>query len=330
MPPTTATTTSLTGAGPIARTFGFLMFLFGWTAVLATALGFFGTAWWPLDVLADWRFILAVVLVVAAVVNGFGYSRTSAVVFGVAAVVNLVLIAPMWLEEQPAPASSDTLRVVSLDIGSSPDVRDEVMEWVNLVEGDLVILANAGGTWSRALEQLNVPYRIVNDDPGLNDGTLVLVRNDLPVVIEERPTGMGSVDVIVKVPLAEQQVHVIGLSVERPVSAGDTSERAEEYDAINAAARRMTGPVVIIGNLEASRWSFAFGELAEGLTNSEDGFGYQPTYPAVDWPLVGDYAGIAVDHALYNGTITVSNRRVGPPLGPSHRPLVVDLSPADR
>lgn len=324
----TLSTTSLSATGPITRTLGFLMFLFGWTAVLATALGFLGTVWWPLDVLADWRFILAVFLILAAIVNGFGYSRTSAVAFGIAAILNIWLIAPMWLDGQPASTSSDRLRVVSLDVGFAPDIRPEVLEWVNQVEGDIVVLANSAGTWSRVIEQINVPYRVVND-PGLTGGTLVLVRNDLAATIEEHPAGLGAVDVVIEAPLGEQQLTILGVSVERPVGAGAAQERIDDFTAINAGVHRMTGPVIIVGNLEASRWSHAFGALADGLTNSEDGFGYAATYPSVDWPLVGAYAGIPVDHALYQGPITVTNRRVGPPLGPSHRPIVVDLSPAD-
>jgi endonuclease/exonuclease/phosphatase (EEP) superfamily protein YafD len=305
------------------------MFLFGWTAVLATALAFLGAVWWPVDVLADWRFILAVFLILAAIVNGFGYSRASAVVFGIAAIVNIWLIAPMWLDNQPAPTSSDRLRVVTLDVGFAPDIRLEVLEWVNLVEGDIVVLANSGGTWSRVIEQLNVPYRIVNDDPGLTGGTLVLARNDLAVSIEERPSGLGAVDVVIEAALGEGQVTILGVSVERPVGAGAAQERIDDFTAINAGVNRMPGPVIIVGNLEASRWSNAFGALADGLNNSENGFGYAATYPSVDWPLVGEYAGIPVDHALYQGPITVTNRRVGPPLGTSHRPIVVDVSPAD-
>jgi endonuclease/exonuclease/phosphatase (EEP) superfamily protein YafD len=320
---------SVGSTGPIARTVGFLMFLFGWTAVLATVLGFLGRLWWPFDVVADWRFILATVLILAAIVTGLGYSRTSAVVFVVAAIVNLFLIAPMWLGGQPAVSSSDRVRVVAFDIGFAPEVRADVLDWVNMVEGDIVVLANSGGTWSAAIEQAAIPYRIVSDDIALTGGTLVLARNDYPAEIEERATGLGGADVVINVPLGDQQVQIVGVSVERPVSAGETEERLDEYRAINAAVRRSSGPVIIVGNLEASRWSHAFGAIADGLVNSEDGFGYQATYPAVDWPLVGEYAGIPIDHALYTGPITVSNRRVGPPLGPSHRPLVVDISPAD-
>ncbi len=320
---------TLSPTNSIARAFGLLTFLLGWTAALATVLGFFGTAWWPLDVLADWRLIFTAILVTSAVVCGMGYSRASAVVFVVAAVINIWLIAPMWLDEQPPLSAPDRLRVVSLDIGGAPNVRKQVLEWANSAEGDIVVLANAGGAWGNSVETLNVPYRVVNEDPGLTDGTVVLARNGIPVTIEDVPASMGAVDIVLSVPLADRQVTILGVTVERPVSASSSSERLDQFTAINAGVRRMTGPVVVVGNLEASRWSNAFETIANGLTNSEDGFGYFATFPARDLPLIGEYAGIPVDHALYQGPITVTHRRVGPDVGTGHRPIVVDLSPAN-
>jgi endonuclease/exonuclease/phosphatase (EEP) superfamily protein YafD len=321
-------TTRLSPAGSIAKTFGFLMFLLGWTAVLATFLGFFGTVWWPLDVLADWRFILAFVLILATIATGLGYSRVSAVVFLVAAIVNIYLVAPMWLNDQQPLVSSDRVRVVTLDVGLAPDVRPAVLEWVNMIEGDIIILANAGGTWATAIDQLGVPYRVVNEDPGLTGGTLVLARNEIGATIEPVPAGMRAADVIVRVPLADQQVRIVGFSVERPVSASTTEERLIDFTAVNVGVRRMSGSVAVVGNLEASRWSHAFEILATDLTNSEDGFGYVATYPAYDLPIFDELVGIPVDHVLYQGPITVTNRRISPNLGTDHAALVVDLSPA--
>ena len=328
MPTSNLSRSTIAPGSSIIRTLSFVMFLVGWTAVLATVLGFFGTTWWPLDMLSDWRLILAIVLGIAAVATGFGYSRVSTIVFIVAAIVNALLIAPMWLNEQQPLTGSDRVRVISLDIGSTPDAREAIIDWINASEGDIVLLANAGGTWRRYIEVENVPYRVVNDDPGLTGGTPVLARNGISVTLEEVPTILGAVDVIITVPLGNQEVTILGVSVERPVNGIAYSERIDDFAAINARISRNTTPTVIIGNLEASRWSHAFSVIANNMKNSEDGFGYMATYPAYDLPLVAEFAGTPVDHALYVGPITVSHRRVGPNLGTDHRPLLIDVSPA--
>lgn len=327
MPPKTHSASSI-ATDPLTRTFGFIMFLAGWTATLATVLGLLGATWWPLDVLADWRLPLIVILVAAAVVTGFGYSRVSAAIFVAAAILNVVLIAPMYIEEQPHPSSDERIRVVSLDIGKAPDVRLAVLEWVNTVEADIVVLVRADGTWSRAIDQLNMPYRVVND-PGLNGGILVLARNGFPVTVSENPVGFEGVDAVITTNLGDQELTILGLSVDRPVSAREADDRVRRFDTVSANVRKMQGPVVILGNLEASRWSHAFKTLANGLTNSEDGYGYTATYAVLGWPLIDGYAGIPVDHVLYRGPVTVTLRKVGPDLGVDHRPLLVHLSPAN-
>lgn len=328
MPASNLSVSTVSPAGSLSRTFKFVMLLVGWTAVLATGLGFLGASWWPLDMLADWRFILTVALAAAVLATGFGYSRVSSMIFLVAAIVNAVLIAPMWLEEQQPLTASDRVRVISIDVGFAPDARESIIDWVNMSEGDVVLLANSGGTWARFIDHKGVPYRVINEDPGLTGGTLVLARNGIPVTVEEVPGVLGAVDVIVTVPLADREVTILGVSVERPVNGSAYNERIDDFAAINARISRNTSPTVIIGNLEASRWSETFAVIADGLTNSEDGFGHMASYPSFDLPFAGDYAGVPVDHALYVGPITVGHRRIGPNVGTDHRPLLIDLSPA--
>jgi len=59
-----------------------------------------------------------------------------------------------------------------------------------------------------------------------------------------------------------------------------------------------------------------------------DGFGYQATWPANDWPVGGDYAGIPIDHALLTTALTTAHRSIGPAVGSDHLPLIVHIAPA--
>lgn len=329
MPASNLSSSTVSPAGSVARTTSFLALLLGWTAVLATALAFFGSAWWPLDMLADWRLFFAVVAAVAALATGTGSARISAMVFLVAAIVNAVMIAPMWLDEQAARTSDDRVRVISIDVGNRPDVRSQVLEWVNTNEGDVVLLANAGGSWARVIEQGAYPYRVVTEDPGLTGGTLVLARNEIAVDIENVPGSLGAVDVILTVPLADRDLTLLAVSVERPVNGTSFQERVDQFAAINGRMRRATTATMVIGNLEASRWSHSFAVIAADMANSEDGFGYEATYPSLGLPFLTDYFGTPVDQAIYTGAITVSHRRVGSDVGTDHRPLLVDISPSD-
>ena len=129
-----------------------VLFFVGTTASLATVLGFFGATWWGWDRLADWRFPLLLILVLTSIVYGFVYRRAISAVFLLAAIVNAVLLAPLWLSTQSQPESSDRLRVVSLDASGSGNHRKAIATWVHSVEADVALLYRTTGDWADTLQ----------------------------------------------------------------------------------------------------------------------------------------------------------------------------------
>ena len=310
------------------KLFSALVFLFGTAATLGTVLGFFGASWWGFDRLADLRFPFLVILVATAVIYGFVFRRALSALFLLAAVANAVLLAPLWLSTQEPVASSDSIRVVSLDTGESSQNRRTIIDWINQEEADIALLHRTSGDWAETLDDSDAPYRIITTPvaPEAIGTPLILVRHN--ATASPLPPAPGS-DFTVRVVNETSTVTLIGLSVRSPGSASAGDDRIERFTAVNEAALDMEGPIVVTGNFEASRWSHAFEVLTEGMTNSEDGFGYAATWPPYDWPIVGSYTGLPIDHAVYIGSITVPYRRVGPALGPSHRPLLFDISPSE-
>ncbi len=317
--------TVVTGTG--GKLAAAVLFAVGTAGTLATVLGFFGATWWGWDRIADWRFPLAVVLGVTAIVYGLAFRRGLSAVFLAAAIVNGVLLAPMWLSTQAGAASSERIRVVSLDTSGSGDSRHATIAWLDSVEADLALLYRTTGDWAEALATENVPYRIMPAPVGSDafGQALVLVRKD--AVATPMPPVPGS-DVTVQISLGATDATVIGLAVQNPGSPLEAESRVARFTAVNEAIASIAGTVVVTGNFETSRWSHAFDVIANGLVNSENGFGYAATWPSSDWPLIGDYTGLPLDHAVYRGDVTVPTRAIGPDLGPSHRPLLFDLSQA--
>ncbi|MEA2010931.1 MAG: hypothetical protein U9N78_09520 [Actinomycetota bacterium] len=314
-----------TGTG--RKLFSALIFLFGTAATLGTALGFFGATWWGFDRLADLRLPFLVILVATALLYGFVFRRALSALFLLAAVANAVLLAPLWLSTQDAVASNDSIRVVTLDTGGSSENRRTIIDWINQEEADVVLLHRTSGDWATTLDDSDAPYRIVATPvaAGATGTPIILVRHN--ATASPLSPAPGS-DFTVRVVNETSTVTLIGLSVRSPNSTSTGDDRIERFTEINEAVLTMEGPIVVVGNLEATRWSHAFKLLADGMTNSENGFGYTATWPPFDWPIVGNYTGLPVDHAVYAGAITVPYRRVGPALGPSHRPLLFDISPS--
>jgi endonuclease/exonuclease/phosphatase (EEP) superfamily protein YafD len=302
-----------------------LLFAVGTIATLLTVAGFFGGRWWALDTLADWRFALFVVLTVTAILYGLVFRRALSAVFLLAAVVNGALLAPLWLGAQVETVADDWIRLVTFDDDGPNDVRRAVVDWINGEEADVAIVFNTSAWWADTLDVTGAPYSIVGmPDDERSVGTLVLARRGTTVTMT--PTVEGA-DITLSVTKGSQRLSIIGMAELKPISGYEAEQRIERFSAVNAAALEAGEPVVVAGNFATSRWSHAFGHLAEGLTNSESGFGYVATWPSITWPIVGPYIGLPMDHALYAGDITVPRREIGPDLGASHLPLLVDVAP---
>jgi endonuclease/exonuclease/phosphatase (EEP) superfamily protein YafD len=304
-----------------------VLFFVGTTASLATVLGFFGANWWGWDRLADWRFPLMVVLFATSIVYGLVFRRAISAVFLLAAIINAVLLAPLWLSTQAAAASNDRVRVVSFDTSGSDDRRNDIATWIDSVEADVALLYRTTGDWADTLVTAGVPYRIVPAALGSEalGQAIVLVRRGIAVTPLDPVPGS---DLTLLVDVGGTPTKLVGLAVQNPGSTFESDQRVARFTSINTTVAESTEPVVVAGNLETSRWSHAFDVITNGLNNSEDGFGYAATWPRTDPPLIGTYMGLPLDHALYRGNITVPVRRVGPDLGPAHRPLLFDISPA--
>ncbi len=79
-----------------------------------------------------------------------------------------------------------------------------------------------------------------------------------------------------------------------------------------------------MGDFNATPWSYPFRRLVgeTDLTNSQRGFGLDASFPADNSVLIR----VPIDHLLHNDGLVVIDRRLGPPLGSDHFPLVVDLA----
>ena len=85
-----------------------------------------------------------------------------------------------------------------------------------------------------------------------------------------------------------------------------------------------SGAFAVVGDLNASPWSWSFGRLTDGgaLRNSQIGFGLQPTFSANSNVLFR----VPIDHLLHSGDLTVVDRRLGDSLGSDHFSLIVELA----
>jgi len=311
--------------GPLRRIVPATLLLVGILGTAGTVAGFFGRVWWGFDRAADWRLPLAVALLVTSVLYGVVFRRSLSALFLAAAVVDAIFLAPLALGTQPESAPGDVLRVVAFDAGGTPVDGRQMVDWLSGEGVDVAIVLRPGAAWTPPENDAGYrPVPVVPDRTGAPpplilaaDGTTVAARTPVP----------GS-DVTVEVTRGTTDVTVVALAVDAPTSADAADRRLARFASVNAGVGEIEGPVVVTGNLETSRWSYAFGHVAAGLVDSEDGLGYTATWVPLALPGVGRFGGLPLDHALYRGAITVPYRVAGPDFGASHRPLLFDVAPA--
>jgi endonuclease/exonuclease/phosphatase (EEP) superfamily protein YafD len=293
----------------------------------AASLAAFAGRWvWWLDVLANFRAQYVVVLSVLGVIVVVSRWRRAGMAILAVALINLVFVAPLYLGSpgKSDPAAPD-LRVLSFNLLSTNESYNEVIEYIETSDADLVFLYEASRPWEVALEAAGLDYEIIRArSDNLIFGTLVLARDEVEAVSHG---------------FAEAQPRAVALDYQPdnwPVSvevlsthplAPTTEERAALRDAQLAFAAewatQQEGAFFVVGDLNATPWSWPFRNLvADGvLRNSQIGFGLQPTFSATSIALLR----VPIDHLLQSDALLIRERKLGPTLGSDHFPLLVDL-----
>lgn len=291
---------------------------------LATLAGFFGGSWWVLDLLAGFRHQLAAGLILCSLVAVLAKWKKTAAVMSLLAVVNLALIVPLFLG--PSRPASGELRVLSFNILGSNRHFGEVIDFIRASDADVVVLHEVTRRWEDAIEEASVAFDDweyeVTAARGGGDlfGSLVLAP--IGTVVESFGFGVTdprSIEILLPDGVAVLAVHPLSPSTE---FRAEQNDRQLQFAADWAADQQ--GPTIVVGDFNATPWSYAFRRLISSahLANSGRGFGLELSYPADANPLLR----VPIDHLLYSDELAVVDRRLGPALGSDHFPLTVDLA----
>jgi endonuclease/exonuclease/phosphatase (EEP) superfamily protein YafD len=196
-----------------------------------------------------------------------------------------------------------------------------VISYILNTDADLVVLHEGTRQWERVLTRAGLPYQITATR-ATEDlfGTIVLAPQGSVV----QSFGFGVSDPrAVEVHLPDG---VSALAI-HPLSPYDASRAALNQEQLGFAAEwagANEGPTVVVGDFNASPWSYGFRRLVteSGLLDSQRGFGLELSYPATTIPLFQ----VSIDHLLHSDDLAVVDRRLGPRLGSDHFPLIVDLA----
>lgn len=294
---------------------------------LVSIASFFGRWVWWLDVLANFRAQYVVGLIIFSLSLILTRFRRAGLAVLLVAVVNLIPVLPLYVG---SPGESDpgspSIRVMSFNLLSQNERFAELIDYIRTVDPDLIFLYEASRPWEVAVETADLGYEVIRPRAdNLIFGTLVLVRGEdieavsygfaeaqpRAVELRYRPTGWQSgLEVMSTHPLA-------------PTGKERANLRDAQLDFAADWAVGREGPLFIVGDFNATPWSWPFRNLLDkaGLRNSQLGFGLQPSFPATSNVLLR----VPIDHLVHSEDLIIRDRRLGPALGSDHFPLVVDI-----
>ncbi len=313
--------------GSVARTAaGLLLIALGTGFTLATILGFFGPMWWAFDALSSFRFQYAVVLLLVGLLYGMAFGRASSLIFIAAGLVNAALVLPLFIASPAEASGGEDLKIVSFNVQASNQHRETVTGWVASSGADIVFLLETSADWDAVLSDADLPYVVMDEIPDDRVyGITVLAQEELDVDLL-RVGATKDVVVRAEASIGTDPVAVYAFHPRSPTSESDAKYRDEVMEEVAAMVEAETMPAVVVGDLNATPWSYAFKKLAnEGnLVDSLRGNGYQASWPASLWYGFK----IPIDHMLHTAELTTVTRNLGPDLGSDHAPLMVTVATA--
>jgi endonuclease/exonuclease/phosphatase (EEP) superfamily protein YafD len=301
-----------------------LIAAFGGIAAVVTVLGFFGSLWWIFDLFSHFRVQLLAGLVLLSALLLVRREIKSSIALAIFAGVNLGTIVPLYVGQAPIAADdSFTHRALLANVNTRSGKPELLVQVIEQFKPDIIVLEEVDEAWLSALQQELAAYPHTEAAPRADNfgialysrypirrGEIIYVGDaEVPSVIAEieSPAGVFT---------------VIGTHPVPPGSAENSRLRDGQLAQLPELVRNASSPVLLLGDLNVTPWSYAFRRLVResGLRDSSRGRGVQPT-----WPTFMPLFWIPIDHCLYGAGIQVTDKIVGPGIGSDHYPLIVNF-----
>ncbi|MDY7109732.1 MAG: endonuclease/exonuclease/phosphatase family protein [Planctomycetota bacterium] len=297
----------------------------------AIVIGHLGGVWSPFDLAAHFQVQYFIAAAAGVVLCLLLRSRRWAILPGLCLIVTGWQVLPWYVpsgstavEARASASTGSAIRILLANVRTTNRRHEAVIALIDRWRPDVVVLQEVNARWLEAMEPIRarLPHAVTAPRPD-NFGVAVYSRRPL----EGARTvylGPAEVDTIIGVlNIDGARATLIASHPVPPIGRRNAALRDAQLEAIAETVAGLRGPVLVVGDLNATMWSAPFERLIEetGLRNARRGFGILPSWPAA----LPAFARIPIDHCLCSGDIEVKNCLLGEPTGSDHRPVVVDL-----
>ncbi len=298
--------------------------LIGLPAAAGTLFATASRLGWSLDLFSHWRAQYAMLLLVSTALLLAARRWRLAMLPATLAALNLSIVLPVYWGGGDHTASGHTYRLVSANIEASNTHAEKVLDLVRREDPDVLILLEFTPRWMEQLHDLEDRYPVHLLLPH-DDNFGIGVYSRLPLV-DWQPLEAINPDLWglrARLDADGRTVTLIAVHTAPPIGGTASRLRNRQLRQLAELAARTQAPLILAGDLNTSPYSPHFADLLKHsrLHDSRRGFGIEPTWPDLPWPLR-----TPIDHCLVTPDVRIIDRRVGPPTGSDHRPIMVDFA----
>lgn len=302
----------------------------GSVATVATIAAFFGSSWWLFDFVANFRWHLMWLSLIAAVIYGLTQKGIATGVFVFAVVLNAWVLFPVFFGSQQSGTGEDGVAVVSVDLSGAHDDTEDVLRFLFDSQADLLVVDGFSKARLRPITVEGSPYQIVAGPEGDNVTGLVLIaRGDFKVETLKTANDVETI-YVVSVPAGDRTIDIVAAASGLANSSSKTRLLDDRLALIDETLANQTTPTAVIGNLGATRFTSRIAALMSdnGLRDATEGDGYISTWPVSGAPLIGGWIGVPLHLVLLPTELAPLSLEVGPDIGAEHLPLTVVIGPS--
>ncbi len=290
--------------------------------VVATTLGLLAPYSVTADLANDFRPLLVVAALLAVAMSllasAMWMRAACAAALGVNSMLALLALSDV-AALQPAHAAAEQLRIVSFNVWTKNDRLDQTRQWLAASDADIIVLQEFN---EHARQQVVKPLASLY--PHVHDCRC----NDIAILSRHpfaEAGGQGRTPeqpalswLTLNVP-GRGALRVVGLRTIYPyhpqahVRHFDWLASSKLFDA--------SGPsTALIGDFNATPWSFRFNRLARARGLKRHGTGIAASWPSGPLPL------LLIDNVVTTPDIRSVSFSIGPDIGSDHRPVVATVA----
>lgn len=310
-----------------SKRFGFwgLLGALGFAAALISLAGYFGSCTWWLEILSHFRVQYTLCFLALAAIFALGQKwRAVAGALALALLNSGPVLIFLWPFTTAPSGDAPLFRAMLMNVNCQGGDPTAVRAAISNSRPDLLVLEEIDDRWLASLAPVldSYPYRAV--EPRFdNFGIGLFSRHPLDTarIVPFGPINAPSI--FAEMQLADRKLTLVATHPMPPGDAWLAAERNRQLDWIARRITELSGPVLLLGDLNMSPWSPAYRRFLNdsGLKDSARGRSIRPTWPA-SIPLLW----IPLDHALHTSDFAIHERTIGPDIGSDHLPLTVDFT----